>query len=152
MILFGEKLFHCGPTKVIRVKLVGLVSGLPQKQRVTGKPNASTSTAVPACSTDGTAVACPFAKPWLTTKVSDRRIAGVSSATNVGMSLGVMPRTVAQALGLVPVGLQEGDHLRRVAGGLVQRATEEAGGVCRPRCRRRWGVGSRWGCWSRPAG
>jgi hypothetical protein len=95
-----ENVVHRGPVKLMWMNTVGLVSGLPQKQRVTGNPNAFTSTAVPACSTDGTSVACPLAKPWLMTNVSERRIAGVSSPMNFGMSPGWIPSTAAQAAAL----------------------------------------------------
>lgn len=53
-------------------------SGLPHAHRARGTPWLSTSTAVPACSTDWYAVAWPFAKPWLVTRVSTRSTTGVS--------------------------------------------------------------------------
>jgi hypothetical protein len=59
MLAFGQ----VGPARVTRVKARGLVSGLPQAQRVTGNPCRSTRTAVPACSTATNAVAWPLTKP-----------------------------------------------------------------------------------------
>ncbi|MDH6131306.1 hypothetical protein P3T37_000675 [Kitasatospora sp. MAA4] len=53
-------------------------SGFPQAQRVRSTPRLSTSTAVPACSTDWKPLATPFAKPWLVTRVSTRSTTGVS--------------------------------------------------------------------------
>jgi hypothetical protein len=57
---------------------VGAVSGLPQLHFVTGKPNASTSTAVPAWSTAGISTTVLPTMPWFVTSVSVRRIIGVN--------------------------------------------------------------------------
>jgi hypothetical protein len=95
-----ENHVHEVPVKVTRWNEAGRVNGLPQKHLVTGNPCWSRSTAVPDCRTAATVVALPLANPWLVTSVSVRSTAGVSPATNVGMSAGVMPSTPAQAAAL----------------------------------------------------
>jgi hypothetical protein len=56
----------------------GASSGLPQEQRARGSPLLSINTAVPDCSTDWNAVACPFWNPWLVTRVSALSTTGVN--------------------------------------------------------------------------
>ncbi len=72
-------------------------SGLPQRQRARGTPNSSTSTAVPACSTDWIGYAAPLLNPWLVTRVSERRMTGVSIMTYCRITAGSMPCTWAHA-------------------------------------------------------
>ena len=48
----------------------GSASGLPQLHLTRGTPVLSTSTAVPACSSDWNGVASPLLNPWLVTRVS----------------------------------------------------------------------------------
>src|SRR5205085_12318239 len=54
----------------------GATSGLPLAHRARGTPRRSTSTAVPACSTDCRGVARLGTKPWSVTRVSDLRRTG----------------------------------------------------------------------------
>lgn len=75
-------------------------SGLPHAQRARGTPWLSKSTAVPACSTDWNVVAWPLLKPWLVTRVSTRRIAGVSERRYAGIFDCAIPWAPAHALPL----------------------------------------------------
>nr|WP_051966408.1 hypothetical protein [Kitasatospora mediocidica] len=77
--LFGWNEGQALPVKVgVALDMTGGSSGFPHAQRVRGTPRLSTSTAVPACSTDWKLVAAPSANPWLVTRVSTRSTTGVS--------------------------------------------------------------------------
>jgi hypothetical protein len=74
----GLNVDHDAPVYFTDDDVSGGSSGLPHAQRARGTPWASTSTAVPACSTDWNVVAWPLAYPWLVTRVSTRSTTGVS--------------------------------------------------------------------------
>ena len=74
---WDRKVGHWVPVKVSDEVMAGGSSGLPHEQRARGTPWLSTRTAVPACRTDWKVVAWPLANPWLVTRVSARRTAGV---------------------------------------------------------------------------
>lgn len=96
----GRNADHAGPVNDSVVRAAGGSSGLPHAQRARGTPWLSTSTAVPACSTDWNVVAWPLLNPWLVTRVSTRRIAGVSECRYAGMSGCAMLSAPAHALPL----------------------------------------------------
>lgn len=75
----GRNADHEVPVNFSEDCAAGGSSGLPHAQRARGTPWLSTSTAVPAWSTDWNVVAWPLAKPWLVTRVSARRTTGVSA-------------------------------------------------------------------------
>jgi hypothetical protein len=74
----GRNVDHEAPVNFSDDCVAGGSNGLPQAQRARGTPWLSTSTAVPAWSTDWKVVAWPLLKPWLVTRVSVRRTTGVS--------------------------------------------------------------------------
>lgn len=74
----GWNVGHAAPLNCSDENASGGSSGFPHAQRARGTPWLSTSTAVPAWSTDWNVVAWPLAKPWLVTRVSTRSTTGVS--------------------------------------------------------------------------
>ena len=76
-----SKSCHCSPENSGLAASSGSASGLPQAQRTRGMPRSSTITAVPACRTAWKGLATVPVKPWLVTRVSSRRMTGVSEAT-----------------------------------------------------------------------
>jgi hypothetical protein len=94
---FGWNVDHAVPVNDSDDRAAGGSRGLQHAQRVRGTPWLSTSTAVPACSTDWKVVARPLANPWLVTRVSARRTTGVSECRYAGMSDCAIPSTPAHA-------------------------------------------------------
>jgi hypothetical protein len=80
----------------------GSSSGLPQRQRATGTPSWSTSTAVPAWRIDWNSTARPSTNEWFVTRVSRVSVTGRSLRMKLATSreVGVTPSTRAHSRSL----------------------------------------------------